>query len=51
MILLKFDVIPIIGIGGGIPVMKSNDRLQGIASLINKNLVADLIGQQVNANK
>jgi len=50
-ILLQNNVIPIICGGGGIPVILKNNKLQGIAAVIDKDFAASNVANSLNVEK
>jgi carbamate kinase len=49
--LINENIIPIIGGGGGIPVIEENNVIKGIAAVIDKDFVASLIAKIIKADE
>lgn len=48
--LIRNNVITVAGGGGGIPVIKENNRLKGIEAVIDKDLAGSLLARSINAD-
>lgn len=48
--LIKMGIVPIVTGGGGIPVIKEKDEINGVEAVIDKDLAASLLACEINAD-